>query len=115
MISDDDLKLIGGDFLTDSLPPSVSWLGRYFQDELTYRYIVYRFVFAKTRDRLSYRKFAQLFVDHTGFFYNYQRVFTLEKKIKKLCDSLDEAVAKKNFELVSKIKLGSYFDEDDPT
>ena len=104
----DDVRLIGGEFTTAELPPDKSWLARYFRSDLTYRYVVYRMTFAQTRSWLSQRKFAQLFIDHTGLYCSFQLLCKTDKKVATLVEALDKAQADKDFAMISKIRLGTY-------
>src|SRR5690606_7049134 len=107
-LNEDDLKLIGGEFIAADLPPDKSWMNRYFTSNLLRRFLVYYVTFSDLINRVSLRYYCQLFIDHTGNYCTIQLLCSAAKKIRTLEEVLAKAERERNLEEITNIKLGSY-------
>lgn len=106
--SEEDLRLIGGEFIIADLPHDLAWLGRYFGPETIKRFVVYYVTFRALREVVSLRTFCQLFIDHTGRHYQIEKLCAAGKKIRELEAAAAKAEKERDLKTLSEIKLGSY-------
>lgn len=106
--SEEDLKLIGGEFMTADLPQDKAWLARYFHSDRLYRFLVYYVTFQHLTKRISLRYYWQSFIDHTGLKCHLPHICRVSLKIRKLEKALADAQQNKDLEKISDIKLGRY-------
>ena len=107
-MSDLDLKLVGGSFMTEPFPLESVYLYKYFKSDLGRMFVVYYFMFEKLIDTRNTKFFLDNFVDHTGMKCSEQRLRYLLKKLQFLVDKTNEAKSGLNFEALGIIKSGKY-------
>ena len=105
---EEDLRLIGGEFITADLPHDKAWLARYFRSELLYRFVVYYVTFRNLTKRVSLRYYCQLFIDHTGWHCSIQLLCRTAARIKKLEAAVAKAEQDRDLATLTELKLGSY-------
>lgn len=106
-INEEDLKLIGGEFLTvDSVEHK--WLYRYFPGRLSSKFITYYVTFRGLKKRVSLRKFCQLFTEHTGLYGSINTFCKIAKRIRELETAMENAEKSRDLALLSKIRIGEY-------
>lgn len=107
-MSDLDLKLLGGKFMTTDLPPELTYLHRYFRSELPRMFVSYYLTFGSLINDYSIKFFLDNFIDHTGYSCSEQRLRYLLKRLQSLLAANEEARMNFDFDKLEIIKSGKY-------
>lgn len=103
MTIENDLKIIGGNFIYGDFPKDKSYLFHYFDEGVSRAFLVYYFMF---KDRTG-EGFYKGFRDHSGYACGERWCFYLVDRIKEIERAMKEAEQNFDIEKVSRIRSGT--------
>ena len=97
-LSDNDLKLISGEFFDLDLPKEKQYLFKYFPTEIQKQFLRYYYVFGEIDG----------FMDHTGWFCTKRWLRELTARYNKLVSVFDTAKQNADFTTIAEIQSGKF-------
>lgn len=104
-----DLDYAAGNFLFGDLPPDKEFLRHYFTSELETLFLSYHVLLGDLYQKEGFLRYYNLFRDHTGCLCSTRWLRKLLKRYRDIEKALDEASAKPDLPMMSRIKIGALF------